>query len=1571
MRLVGTALRHYTATMNAADSPKPQNTTSLPDCFHPVIRDWFAAKFGRPTDIQEKAWPLIASGEHVFALAPTGSGKTLTAFLWGLNQLLSGAWPAGTTRLLYISPLKALNNDIRKNLLGPLTELQQAFAAAGIMVPAIRSMVRSGDTPQSERRSMLRHPPEIFICTPESLAIMLTSNSGTHMLGSLAAVILDEIHAVAGSKRGTALMANVERLVGLSGEIQRIALSATVNPVQELARFVAGYTLPGTGSIATLASDPGPDSFVEQLDHSAAPPPSGETTEFKQAAVDRLQGLEAATTPLAALDEYLPRPIRILQSGIRKQIELDIVTPGQPLWEKLTEHLYEQILRHHSTLVFVQSRRMAERLTRFINDRHNNPEPLVYSHHGSLSREIRLEVEERLKTGRLRGIVATGSLELGIDIGDLDLVLQVGVPDAVSSAMQRLGRAGHGVGQLSRGILYPLHEKEELEAAVLRQLIYEGNIEALNIPQAPLDVLAQLLLSVCARGSYKLEQLYNFVRCISPYYRLELRHFRLVLDLLCGNWADTRLRELSPRLFLDPHTGRYSAASGTELLLYMNGGTIPDRGYFALRTSEGSVTLGELDEEFVWERKVGDSFALGGRAWKIESIDHNHVQVAPAANAAGLTPFWKADRRSRDFSLCERIGLQLEAYAEAQQNLADLPELLRRQAKATAVCWPHRHHLVFESCQLHGENEREGKNRQQPSADSKSDGLFQYLLHTLWGQRVNQPLAFAFAAAWQHRYNKIPDVFANNDSIYLSVDQPFDGQGFFALLGDWPLEQLLRDSLEATAFFGSRFRENAGRAILLPRRGFGVRQPFWMTRLRSKRLWEAVKPRPDFPILLETWRSILNDEFDLASLRLLLGEVEAGTIHVSTVETESVSPFGADMVWQQTNRYMYEDDAPENSQGAAYSGDPVADTLQHSELRPLIPAELSTALQARLQGSTDGYEPGSPAEFIQLTRDRIITEPEELEILLLTLNRAAGSETILEQWWPELDQRLCFARSGNRNWLCSIDQGRRLLQAAQTAEALKVPAAASDREPVTFHSVQFGGRTLLPGQEVQLRSGTTAPAVEGIEVLAQWLAFYGPLPLAWLKNHPVLGCLASDNVLEDLQESGRIIVDLLSEGSGAPELCDSENLERLLRLRRNREKYSNNIYTPQDLTWLRARLGGLTASMDVLEAVSLLEGWPAKAEAWEESLLPTRIRDYRQNMLDSTMAEGALCWRATGKHKLSLLFSENSSLLWPEQTKSKPALEQLFPTALIKYDFFDLQTKLQGNSADTANFLWEQSWTGAISTDSFSAVRQGIQNGFRSKEAAIPAAASRGQTVRSRLRHHSFREWQKNRPLQSMWFRWPNVLEAADDELVKLETSRERARLLLDRYGFLCPPLLAKERAIFSWKQLRKTLMLMELSGELVSGLFFPALPGPQYCTRQALNLLQNPWPSPGTNNVYWCCATDPASPVGLYNWTDNPELQKLTRLDSNWLVFDQTRTLLALRRNGRVLDILVDPDDPALPDAFGIFTFLTQRQWQPIHPLRIETINHLTPHRSLFQGALLDFGFRNNKLSLELWRQV
>jgi ATP-dependent Lhr-like helicase len=528
--------------------------------FHPVIGEWFAGRYGEPTDVQRAAWPRIAAGEHVLVTAPTGSGKTLTAFLWALHQLLTGVWEGGRTRVLYISPLRALNNDIRRNLLAPLGELEAAFAAVGESVSPVRVVTRSGDTPRGERQKMVRQPPEILITTPETLNILLTSKGGRSLLGDIAAVVLDEIHAVAGSKRGTHLITAVDRLVRLSGEFQRVALSATVRPLERVARFVGGYRMEAGREGAETTYRPRPVTPV-------------------RSEMAKLYDLEVRAAE---------RPARLPAAGVTEP-----PSEEENLWEPLAAEVRARIRANRSTLVFANSRRTTEKMTRFLNQ--GESEELAYSHHGSLSREIRAVVEERLKQGRLKGIVSTSSLELGIDIGALDEVVLVQTPPSVAAAVQRIGRAGHRVGETSRGRLYPVHERDVLDAAVVARGVLAGDIEELVPIRNALDVLAQVILSMVAAEPWRVGELYDQLRAGYPYRHLKRRQFDLVIEMLAGRYADSRIRELRPRLAYDRLDGVVRARPGTARLVYMSGGTIPDRGYSwpswasSTRSSSGSA----------------------------------------------------------------------------------------------------------------------------------------------------------------------------------------------------------------------------------------------------------------------------------------------------------------------------------------------------------------------------------------------------------------------------------------------------------------------------------------------------------------------------------------------------------------------------------------------------------------------------------------------------------------------------------------------------------------------------------------------------------------------------------------------------------------------------------------------------------------------------------------------------------------------------------------------------------------------------------------------------------------------
>ena len=880
------------------------------ELFDPRIRSWFEYRFGAPTEVQRLAWGPISEGRHVLLTAPTGSGKTLTAFLWALQQLATGVWEEGTTRVLYVSPLKALNADIERNLAEPLAGIGDAFRAAGGVLPRIRVAMRSGDTPPAERQRMLRQRPEILITTPESLNLLVNSKAGPALFAGLQTVILDEIHSVAASKRGTHLITAVDRLALVAGEFQRIALSATVRPLDGIANWIGGYRL-------------------------------------ERAADDQ--------------PRYLRRPVVIVESHQAKLYDVAVRLPpcvaalagdqreGDSLWTALAGELRERIGEARSTLIFANSRRLSEKITRLINQ--GGPREIAWSHHGSLSRELRSAIENRLKAGDLPALVATSSLELGIDIGTLDQVLLVQAPRSMASAAQRVGRAGHAVGEVSRARLYPTHARDYLECAVAARAVLDGEIEPVHPVVAPLDLLAQWIVGMVAHEPWRADDLFDFLRASEPYHRLPRRQFDLVVEMLAGRYADARIAELRPRIAFDRLDGTLTARPGAARLVAQSGGTIPDRGYFQLRIEESNARLGELDEEFVWERSLGDTFVLGTQSWRIHRITSNEVFVSPARGGAQLAPFWRADARDRGALFSERIGNLLERaerelelpdfeavlgerYALDSASAAEIARLLREVRADLGGVLPHRRRLVLE----------ESLERGARSAD----GRRQVVLYTFWGGTLNRPLALALAAAWEEAEGSSIETLADDDAVLLVLPSGADPKALLARVTPDRLELLLRSRLEASGFFGAQFRQNAQRALLLPRAGPRRRTPLWVSRENAKKLLDAVARFDDFPITLETWRSTLHDEFDLETLRRRLEEVEKGEIAVHSVRSERPSAFAAGLVWRRTNELMYEDDVPGARREASVRGDLLREVALGGD-RPRIPLHLAEELRQKLQ----------------------------------------------------------------------------------------------------------------------------------------------------------------------------------------------------------------------------------------------------------------------------------------------------------------------------------------------------------------------------------------------------------------------------------------------------------------------------------------------------------------------------------------------------------------------------------------------------------------------------------------------
>ncbi|HEX4952704.1 MAG TPA: DEAD/DEAH box helicase [Thermoanaerobaculia bacterium] len=1476
--------------------------------FHPVIAEWFRERFGQPTEVQARAWPEIAAGRHVLVTAPTGSGKTLTAFLWALDRLFTGVWPAGTLRVLYVSPLKALNADIEANIERPLAELAARFDAAGSPVPRLRSAVRSGDTPPADRQRLIKHPPEILITTPESLNLLLTSKGGRGILDGLATVILDEIHAVAGSKRGTHLMTAVERLVPLSGDFQRVALSATVKPLERIARFVGGWEL------------------------------------------------------LAGGDEpaYRPRPVTVVRTEMVKRYDVRVSFPAElapeagevPFWDRLVPALEREIRAHRSTLIFTNSRRTAEKLTRLLNEAAGRD--FVYSHHGSLSKEVRSVVERRLKRGELPALVATSSLELGIDVGDLDEVLLVATPRSIASAIQRVGRAGHRVGEVSRGVFHPLFGRDFLDAAVVARAVLEQDIEPIQPIANPLDVLAQVLLSMLASETWKIEELWAFLRTADPYHTLPRRAFDLVLEQLAGRFAATRVRELTARVAIDRVAGTLRARPGAAQWIYTAGGTIPDRGYFTLRLSESMARLGELDEEFVWERSIGDTFTLGAQGWRISQITHNDVLVVPARGGAAMAPFWRADEQDRGAHLSERVGRFLEwadgeisrpgfaaklavEYPLDAAATAELVRLLERQRAATGGALPHRHHLLVERVREAG----------------RPDGRHQVLLHTLWGGKVNRPLALAFAAAWEEANPGSPIDVAHDDGCILLVlpeDLPLDA--ILGLLAPEDLERLLRKKLEGTGYFGARFRENAGRALLLPRSGLRQRTPLWLSRQRAKKLLEAVRAFPDFPLLAETWRTCLEDELELEVARARLAELAAGEIGVSEVVTSDASPFAEGLRWKLTNTAMYDDDTPLGDARSTVAADLVQELLRAPHLRPAIPLSLVAELEAKRQRLHPGWAPREEGELVEWVKERLLLPEGEWRALLAA---CARDGLALDLASPALGSRLA------RVTLPGAEG-----PAVVALETLPRLARALDVEPGDLGLAGLDGP--LPEEAAAalatlLSAPAPEPAAEGLAarrgelaaLAAEWARFWGPFPPERLGA--LFGAFEERvrGVIEALDEERLWVFDRFTEGAEAAEVCDAENLETLLRWRRAASRPSFEALPLSALPHFWGVFQGLAGSegtqpgsIDALKTrLEQLLGYPAPVSLWEGEILPARLSPYYPSWLDTLTQESELGWLGVGSERITFAFPADLELLRPaagpdEADASAGGLLDLLAEPPGRWEAIELARRTGRRSAQLQGELWQLAWQAAAACEPFAALRRAALGRFQPIEEAAtrPAAGARPGRFR-------FDRWQGGRAASGRWYALPGTAPPAD-AVVRDELAKERARLLLGRYGVVFRELVARELPAFEWRGTFRALRLMELSGEVMSGYFFAGIPGPQFASQAAFRQLRQGLPE---DVVFWLGALDPASPCGL----DLPDLKAglPRRVPGGYLVYHGARKVVTARRTAAELELAVGPDHPDLPRYLGFLKVLLAREFDPERSLAIETINAEPAAKSRFLAAL------------------
>ena len=1154
--------------------------------FSPVVREWFERTFDAPTPAQERGWPAIASGSHVLIQAPTGSGKTLAAFLWALDR----ARPGEGTQVLYVSPLKALNYDVERNLRGPLAGIGSELSVA----------VRTGDTPPKERAAMLRSPPDILITTPESLFLMLTSRA-RETLRSVRVVVVDEVHAVAGSKRGAHLVLSLERLERLTtGEpVQRIGLSATQRPLEEIGRFVAGG-----------------------------------------------------------------RPIELVDAGSRKELDLRVVVPledmrepgeGGSIWPSIYPALLELVQEHRSTIVFVNNRRLAERLALRLNELAERE--IARAHHGSLAREQRIEVEELLKKGAIPCLVATSSLELGIDMGAVDLVVQVESPKSVARGLQRVGRAGHRLDEPSKGRVFPKFRADLLESAVVVRRMKDGLIEETRIPRNPLDVLAQQVVAICAQEEIAVDELHEVVRRAWPFRDLERRQLENVLDMLAGRYPSEEFAELRPRITWDRTAGLLRGREGAARLAVTNAGTIPDRGLFGVYLVDGGGRVGELDEEMVYEARAGQTFLLGASTWRIEEITRDRVLVSPAPGIPGLVPFWKGEGVGRPYELGEAIGRAARELVALDDERArtrltgehDLDEraaenlltFLREQEQATGAL-PSDRTVVVERFR-------------------DEIGDWRVCLLTPFGARVHAPWALALAARMRESLGMEVNSLWSDDGVAFHFPDADAPPALDELLvAPEALDDLVVAELGGTALFGARFRENAARALLIPRRRPGQRTPLWQQRLKAQGLLQVARRYPDFPVVLETYRECLQDVFDLPALRSLLTALRQRRIDVVEVETPGASPFASSLLFDYVATYMYEDDTPlaeRRAQALALDRDLLKELLGQEELRDLIDPAALDEVEAQLRG-----EAATADQLHDLLLRRGDLDPSDVD---------TGLAATLED-----ERRAVRVRVAAEERLIAAEDAGRYRDALGAMPPAGLPDAYLEGgdDPLGWIVRRWArGRGPFTTEEAARRFG-----LEPERALA------------------VLGSL--DLVRGELRPGG-----------SEREWCDPDVLRRLRRASLARLRKEVEPVEAGALGRFLPAWQGVDRRASLREALVPLQGLSLPVSLWETDVLPRRVPGYQPASLDQLTASGEVVWVGAGLERVALYFREDAPALGrpgalpqPEGEAHERIRSALASGALFWFDLLR-ETGLDGESALPA--LWDLVWAGEATNDAWQPLR--------------------------------------------------------------------------------------------------------------------------------------------------------------------------------------------------------------------------------------------------------------------------
>lgn len=1542
---------------------KPERTLADPlSRFHPATREWFAAAFAGATPAQQAAWAAISVGDCTLVIAPTGSGKTLAAFLHAIDSLFQERErdPARArqtaTRVIYISPIKALGADVRRNLSVPLQGVSARRRRRGDPEVALTVGMRTGDTPAAERAGLQRRPPDILITTPESLYLMLTSKARDTLRG-VTTVIIDEVHAVADGKRGSHLALSLERLDALlPAPAQRIGLSATVRPVERIARFLGG-------ALAVTVVNP------------------------------------QATRPLEVRIAVPVKDMTEIPPHADASPEMKASGRAGSIWPHVEAGILEQILACRSTIVFTNSRGLAEKLTARLNERYaarcaasapaledaahylsnsggtgkraaGETPAIARSHHGSVSKEQRAEIEIALKSGELRCVVATSSLELGIDMGLVDQVIQVGVPPSVASALQRVGRAGHQVGGVSSGVIYPRTRRDLIDATVTVERMLAGRLEAISPPRNPLDVLAQHTVAAVAMEPLEIETWYARVRRADPFRALPRSAFDATLDMLAGRYPSEAFGEFRPRLVWDRASGMLTARPGAQQLAVISGGTIPDRGMFSVvlpqgEEKSGARRVGELDEEMVYESRVNDVITLGATSWRIQQITHDQVVVIPAPGRSARLPFWHGDNAGRPAELGEAIGVflreaqaatagqrgalaeehplaaRLKAAGLDDNAINNLVELVAEQREATTVL-PTDQTLVIERCR-------------------DESGDWRVMLHSPYGQRVHAPWALAIAARIHQRMNIDPAVMASDDGIIVRIPDSlgrFPGAELF-VFDPYALAQIVTDAVGQSALFIARFRECAARALLLPRRRPGKRSPLWQQRLRAGQLLEIAREHDDFPLIVETARECLQDVYDLPALQTLMQRLHDGAVRLLEVTTEIPSPFAANLLFGYVIEFMYQGDVPLAERRASVlslDSGLLGELLGQVELGELLDPGVVARVAEELQRTVAERRVKGAEGVADLLRELGPLSRAEIAARLAD-GDAAG---VLGDYLAELKTaaRIIPVRIADETRWAGIEDAARLRDALGVGLPPGIPAA------------------FLQAADDPLR-----------ELLSRYARTHAPFTPAQAAARFGLGVAVVDEQLERLRDRGRILPCNLADGPGsdiAPDAGDKrrwvwDEVFRRLRARSLQAAREATRPVPREafVRLLLERQGVLTdvapapgqgpsappgafAGVEgVARAIEQLAGIALPASLWESRILPARVHDYQVSWLDELIAAGEVLWAGHGAlgdddGLVSLHLRDNAGETLPltddSADESPPGnnaavtpplandegggpaalrqailavladggayfVRQLAPLAQARLPHAGASVMAaQPSQAEVAQAVWDLVWQGRVTSDTWSPLR--ALSGVRA-----PARSRPARTPRHRRQIEGWVPvWTPVKAVPASGARFGDAALAGRWSLLGAEPAGPTARMLtlvenqFDRYGVISRGVAVAEQVPGGFPAQMPVLRRMEEAGRVLRGRFVIGLGAAQFADKDCIDRLRElAQAPPGEPLAVALSASDPANPFGwLLPWPPNPAGIRPARRGGAMVVICNGGLVCYLGQSGRQLLTFVEESEAA-----------------------------------------------------------